>query len=247
MKIFLWPYSFCCLFWFLFPQVSKGSNIDRAEALLTVAAVACTTEVAVMNIVTTVTIDAAPVVTAKPVYRPVVTGMAMHFGVRMPEHEVGSIVIEVPDQPGIGIVAIGTILSQALFVHIVRAVTVDTGLVGLTKNRGRMAGLATEYGMLAYEGKTAQVMVESNALLPGLFIVALIALVALILLVDIVLPVAAVTVGIDFLGPGTDHVTCLADQVFMRAVKCKIGVCIMVEFCILPFGDGMTVLALFTI
>jgi len=90
-------------------------------------------------------------------------------------------------------------------------------------------------------------MIESNVLLPGLFIVALIALVALIIFVNIVLLVTAVTVGINFLGPGTDQVTCLANQVLMRAVERKIGVCIMVKFCILPSGDGMTVLALFTI
>jgi len=79
----------------------------------------------------------------------------MHFGVRMPEFEVGVIVVEVPDQPGIGIVAIGTILSQALLVHVVGAMTVNTSVVGLSKHGGRMAGLAAECGMLSYEGETA--------------------------------------------------------------------------------------------
>jgi len=67
MKILEWPYSFSYLFWFLLPEVSKRLNIDCAEALLTVAAVACTTEVSVMNIVTPMTINTAPIIPGKPV------------------------------------------------------------------------------------------------------------------------------------------------------------------------------------
>ena len=76
---------------------------------------------------------------------------------------------------------------------------------------------------------------------------ALIALVALVILVNIVLLVAAVTGSINFLGAGTDQVTCLADQVFMRTVEREIGVCVVVKFCILPSSDDMTVLAFFSV
>ncbi len=40
-------------------------------------------------------------------------GMTMDFGVRVPELEVRIIVVETPDQPGIGIVAIGATLSES--------------------------------------------------------------------------------------------------------------------------------------
>lgn len=41
--------------------------------------------------------------------------------------------------------------------------------------------------------------------------------------------------------------TCLADQVFMRAVEREIGVCVVIKFCVLPSRDDMTILAFFTV
>ena len=173
--------------------------------------------------------------------------MTMDFGVRMPELEVCIIVVKAPDQPGVGIVAVCAFLSQPKFVYIIGAMAVITGSAGVAKHGGGMAGLAAEYSMLADEWKTAQVMVESNFMWPGNFIMALVTFVALLIFMDIVLFVAAVTDRINFFGFGANCMTCLACQIFVRAVECEIGVCIVVKFCIDPSSDDMTVLAFFTI
>ena len=173
--------------------------------------------------------------------------VTMDFTVRVPELEVRIIVVETPDQPGIGIVAVSTTLSEATFMHVVRAMTVDTCVASITKDGGGMAGFTTDCGMLADERETAQIMVESNFFLPGNFIVTLVALGALFIFMNIVLFVAVVTSGINFLCFSTNCMTCLADQVFMRTVEREIGVCVVVKFCILPSSDDMTVLAFFTV
>jgi len=200
-----------------------------------------------MNIVEPVTINAAPVIADKSVQGLVMAGVTMDFGVRVPELEVRIIVVETPDQPGIGVVAVGATLSEATFMHVVWAMTVDACVAGITKDGGGMTGFTTDCGMLADERETAQIMVESNFFLPGNFIVTLVALGALFIFMNIVLFVAAVTSGINFLCFSANCMTCLAGQVFMRTVEREIGVCVVIKFCILPSRDDMTVLALFTV
>ena len=67
----------------------------------------------------------------------------MDFGVRIPELEVRVVVVELPNQPGIGVMTSGAILPQASFVDIVGAMAVDTDVAGITKNGGCMASFAT--------------------------------------------------------------------------------------------------------
>lgn len=110
-----------------------------------------------------------------------------------------------------------------------------------------MAGFAAEHGMLAYERKFTQIMVKSNRVLPVDLAVALFTLDALSFLVGIVLFVATVTGGIDFFGFGANRMTGLAYQVLMRAVKCEIGVCVVVEFRIPPAFNDMAIPAFFTV
>jgi hypothetical protein len=165
-------------------------------------------------------------------------GMTMNFGVRVPELEVRIIVVETPDQPGVGIVAIGAIIW---------AMTVDACVAGITKDGGGMTGFTADCGMLADERETTQVMVESNFFLPGNFIVTLAALGALFFFMNIVLFVTAVTGGINFFGFGANGMTCFTDQLFMRAIEREIGVCVVIKFCILPSRHDMTILAFFTV
>ena len=174
-------------------------------------------------------------------------GMTMDFGVRMPELEVRIIVVETPDQPGIGVVAICANLSKATFMHIVGAMTVDACVAGITKHGGGMTGFTTECGVLAYERETAQIVIESNFFPPGNFIVTLSALASLFFFMSIVLFVAAVTGAINFFCFSTNGVTGLAHQIFMRAVEREIGICIVVKFSILPSRNDITILAFFTV
>ncbi len=75
----------------------------------------------------------------------------------------------------------------------------------------------------------------------------LIAFGSLFAFVGIVLFVAAVAVGVDFLGFGSEGVTGLAGQVVMRAVEREIRIRPVIEFRVRPAPDDMAILALLTV
>lgn len=222
-------------------------HVYLAETPGIVAAVACATEVPVVNVVQPVTIDAAPVITAELIQGPVVTTVAMNVGVRMTQLEVCIVVVETPGQPCVGIVTFVATVPEALFVDIVGTMTVDTGVAGITEYRGCMTAFAAERRMLSYQWEAAQVMIKADLCLPGNFVMTLVTSLALFILVSVVLPVTAVTVGINFLCFCADQVTCLAGEIAMRTIECEVGVCIVVKFGILPCRDDVTVLAFFPV
>jgi hypothetical protein len=82
-------------------------NIYDVKILFIVAPVTGVTELSLVNIVSTMTIDTPPVIVAGLGLFPgvAVTGMAMQLSVCMPELERGFVVIKIPDQPGIGVMA----------------------------------------------------------------------------------------------------------------------------------------------
>jgi hypothetical protein len=82
-------------------------NIYDVKILFIVAPVTAVTELSLVNIVSTMTIDTPPVIVAGLGLFPgfAVTGMAMQLSVCMPELERGFVVIKIPDQPGIGVMA----------------------------------------------------------------------------------------------------------------------------------------------
>ena len=171
----------------------------------------------------------------------------MDFSVSIPEFEIRIFVVKPPDQPGIGIVAFAAILSQTLLVQIVVAVTVDTEVAGITKNGRYMARFTADHGMLTDECEIAQVVIETNFVLPGNIIVTLIAAGALVTLVHIILLMAAVTVYFDFFGLGAKRMTCLAYQTFMCAFEREFSVCAVIKFDIPPTSGNMAILALFAV
>jgi hypothetical protein len=76
-------------------------------------------------------------------------------------------------------------------------------------------------------------MVEANMFQPGNFFMALVAFDSLLALMDVVLLMAAVAVGIYFLGAGAEVVAGLAGQAVVGAVEREIGICAMIE----PFNS----------
>jgi hypothetical protein len=82
-------------------------NIYDVEILFIVAPVTGVTELSLVNIVSAMTIDTPPVIVAGLGLFPgfTVTGMTMQLSVCMPELERGFVVIKIPDQPGIGVMA----------------------------------------------------------------------------------------------------------------------------------------------
>ena len=145
-------------------RCAQRLDVDPVETLLVVTAVAVVAEFAVVNIVPPVAIDAAPAGFIQFLQGFVMTTVAMLFGVGMPQFEVRPIMIERPDQPVVRIVATVAILSQAFFVHVVRAMTIDAARLGIAEHRAQMAGLATGGGVLADQRKAGQVVIESHVL-----------------------------------------------------------------------------------
>ena len=80
-------------------------NIYDAETLFVMAPVTGVTELSLVNIVPAVTIYTQPVFVAGLLLGSAMTGMAMNISVGVPEFERGFVVIEIPDQPGIGVMA----------------------------------------------------------------------------------------------------------------------------------------------
>ena len=80
-------------------------NIYDAETFFVVAPVTGRTELPLVNIVPAVTINTQPVLVTGLLPGPAMAGMAMNISVCMAELERGFVVIEIPDQPGIGVMA----------------------------------------------------------------------------------------------------------------------------------------------
>jgi hypothetical protein len=222
-------------------------EIRQFETFPVMAFVALPAEIPVVYVVAPMTIEAAPTITGEFVQRPVVAGMAMDFRVSIPEFEIRIFVVKLPDQPGIGIVAFAAIFSQTLLVQIVVAVTIDTEVAGITKDGRYMARFTADHGMLTDECEIAQVVIETNLVLPGNIIVTLIAAGALVTLVHIILFMAAVTVFFDFFGLGAKRMACLAYQVFMCTFEREFGVYAVIKFDIPPTPGNMAALAFFAV
>ncbi len=80
-------------------------NVDFIETLLIVALVAIVTEISIVDVVSPMTVSAAPAGSVHVLKRFVVAAMAMQFSMGLPKFEVCLVVVERPDQPVIRIMA----------------------------------------------------------------------------------------------------------------------------------------------
>jgi hypothetical protein len=81
------------------------TNIYDAESLFGMAPVTGVTELSLVNIIPAVAIDTLPVFVTGFLPGLTVTGVAMKISVGVSEFERCFIMIEIPDQPGIGVMA----------------------------------------------------------------------------------------------------------------------------------------------
>ena len=82
------------------------AKIYGVKTLFVVTPVTVVTELSMMNVVLAMTVDTSPVFVAGLILPGFgVTGMAMNISVRIPEPERGFVMIEIPDQPGTGVMA----------------------------------------------------------------------------------------------------------------------------------------------
>lgn len=143
--------------------------------------------------------------------------------------------------------AIRAVSTERLFMHIVGPMAVETLLLGNAEYRCLMAAFTTRHRMLANQWKCAQVVVVTDVLQPGGFLVAVIAMRPQVLLMGIVLLVTAVTSGIDFLCFGSQYMAGVANQVLVRTIEREIGIGIVIEFGLLPSSDDMAFLTLLAV
>lgn len=209
-------------------------RVDGVEVPLLVTIVAGDAETALVHVVTPVTIDATPVLPAGFAQWLAVTGMAMRFRMGVTQFESGFVVIELPDQPVVRVVTVGTVPAECLAVCVIVGMAVDTFDAGIAKYRTQVTGFATDRRVLPDQRKFSQVMIETHVHLPADFVMAAGAIGALFLCVAVVELVTAVTIGIDFLGFGADCMAGRAGEVGMGAVEREIGICIVIEFRVCP-------------
>lgn len=139
-----------------------------------------------------------------------VTGHTLQFLVRTVEQEAGALVmVEIPGAPVARVVAIRTGRSQAALVHVFLGMTADALLGCILEFQTLVTGVALDRKMPPGQRKNRACVVESG-LFPGGFFMALLALGALLPGVFIVLLVAAHAIHRQFLPEGPVDVASLA-------------------------------------
>ena len=135
-------------------------------------------------------------------------GEAAELGVRaiQPEVRLG-IVVEGPDTPVIGRVAVRALVAKVSLVHVIRPMTIQAFRRCVLEFLVDVTGLAGCRRVQASQGKRAQVMIESQLGLPGLYAMAVPAASTQRLLVCIVATMAADAARLEFLFLGRALVT----------------------------------------
>jgi hypothetical protein len=127
--------------------------------------------------------------------RPMTLG-TIDFTVLALERKLGlGIVIKGPQQPGIRVVALTTLLSHAALVGLIRLMTGKAGRIGLLKFGTQVTGLTSGNAVNTDQGKTGDVMLEKELYIPPLFIVTITAILTQFILVDIYCPMAGNTIS----------------------------------------------------
>lgn len=157
------------------------------------AASAVEPELAVMNIVGTMTIAAALAKACLCCERLPVAGFASHLGMSAIENEVGlQVVVELPLLPIDRIVATVAALIEPALVGIIVAMAITAGHWRIGEDFRFVAIVAACLLVCAEQRKACQAMIEEHVIGPGCFVVAVLAPRSLAALVRIVLSVAIV-------------------------------------------------------
>jgi hypothetical protein len=157
------------------------------------------------------------------------------------------IVIEGPQQPSIGVVAVTTLLTHASLMWLIILMTREAGGIRLLKFSTEMAGFTSGNTMYSDQGKACNVMFEEELDIPALFIVTISTILTQLILVHIHRPVTVNTVRLFQI----IHLHCAmasaADQVLVFAVEWKLGVLSMIKLHPGPILSTMTILTLLPI
>lgn len=162
------------------------------------AAAAVGAELAIVDIISPVTVATAAAELLHVPQRLAVAGVAGNGVVRAVKREICQrVMVELPGLPVDGIVAVGTVAGIASVVWIFLGVTIDACTRGVTKAVRFVAGLAFRLSVSAKQREAGQVVVEEYVLFPGGLVVTVQALDALFPVMRIVFSMTVVTAGSD--------------------------------------------------
>ena len=149
------------------------------------------------------------------------------------------IVVELPELPPVGIMAIRALGPQPFLVNVLFGMTGITIDLGIFKSHGLVTLTTGKDRVLADQRKTAQVMIELNAFLPPRFVMAHLAINTDLPLMHIPRLVAGVTDFINFHVQGRRFMASITLGLAMPARQLEMRIAIMVERHFLPVILGM--------
>lgn len=150
--------------------------------------------------------------------------------------------IESDARPADRRMATATVLGKAAKMHIVAGMAGDAGLGRPNIGTALVAGFAGHDRMKTYQGVAGGVMIKLDVLLPGGGAVASLACCSQFGLMHVLCLVTAYAGGGNF-GAHVRTMAICAQGLGVSALQGKFRLFVMVEFCALPFFDGMAVLA----
>lgn len=160
-------------------------------------------------------------------------GKAIQIRMRSPQREFSQgIVIEFPQCPAIGVMAVFTFRSQLVFVNIIRLVAI-VAVAGCSAEPGAdMTFLTGNRSMQANERKIRHIMVEPYPPSPASLIMTVSTLLSELSRVHIVNYMAAVTLRVRLFDIAS--VTGRAASLFMLSPQGELCFCVVVETCLIP-------------
>ncbi len=155
-----------------------------------------------------------------------------------------TIVIEMPDRPCVGIVALGAFNPQRCFVHVLLFVARNAGDLGVLELHGRVTVIAGEGGMHAEQWEPGEVVFEEHALTPRSCVVAAGTVLAELLLMDVVVSMAGLAACELWLFFWCRWMTGLAGRLLVLSIEREARRTIVAELRFIPTGFAMALFAL---
>ena len=126
--------------------------------------------------------------------------------------------------------------TKALTMFVVALVTVDTGSGSIFVSRRKMTLFTGHNGMQADEGELSQIVIEEYLLSPRVLVVTVLAMLPLLTVVDIVIRVAAVAAGCQFISFFFSRMTVATGHLVVGATQREFRVLVVIELDLLPTG-----------
>ena len=216
---------------------SSHLNSNLIKAFGNVAPVALTSETSLVNVVFPMAATAGSQKFDRAGYGYAVTTFAGKSFVRPVQDVVGlRAVVENPQRPAVRVMAAVAGRAEAMAMFVVALMTIDTGAGSILVSRRKMTLFTGGNGMQTDERKSSQIMVEEYLLSPRVLVVTVLAMLPFLTVVDIVIRVAAVAVGCQFISFFFSRMTVATGHLVVGATQREFRVLVVIELDLLPTG-----------